>query len=126
MIAGTVNDALEAIIRLTLQGPTQQQDTVEAVIDPGFDGYLTLPSALVARLGLPWRRKTRGVLADGSERVFDIHEGTVVWNGRRRRIAIDVADTAPLVGMALLYGSALALDVVEGGAVVIKPLTATP
>jgi hypothetical protein len=62
------------------------------------------------------------VLADGSESVFDIYEGTVVWDRRSRRIPMDEADTTVLVGMALLEGPKLNVEVRVRGKVTIKPL----
>ncbi len=38
MILGVVNDAYEAVIYLTVQGPSGQAREVEAVIDTGFTG----------------------------------------------------------------------------------------
>ena len=52
MIEGTVNAAREAVVRLTLQGPTGQEREVEAVIDTGYSGFLTTSLALVSELGL--------------------------------------------------------------------------
>src|SRR5436190_16264135 len=104
MITGTVNSAREAVVRLTVQDPAGQEHEVEAVIDTGYNGALLLPPALVSTMSLPFRRRGRALLADGSETVFDIHEATVQWDYKPRRIPIDVADTDPLVGMALLYG----------------------
>lgn len=66
----------------------------EAVIDTGFDGWFSLPPALIALLGLQWRRRGRALLADGSESVFDIYEGPVVWDGSPRRVVVDEASTA--------------------------------
>ena len=44
MIQGAVNAAYEAVIPLTVQGPAGQTQDIEAVIDTGFSGFLTLPS----------------------------------------------------------------------------------
>lgn len=52
MIHGAVNAALEAVVPLTVQGAAGRAHEIEAVIDTGFSGFLTLPSALVAVLGL--------------------------------------------------------------------------
>jgi clan AA aspartic protease len=122
VIRGTVTADREARIRLTVRGPAGQERRLEAVIDTGFDGWLSLPPTLIARLGLPWRRRGRALLADGNEIVFDIYEATVVWDRRRRRIPVDEADTTPLVGMALLDGYELNAQVRAGGKVSIRRL----
>jgi predicted aspartyl protease len=46
MISGRVRNR-EAIIELEVSGPGQPLQQVEAVIDTGYNGYLTLPSHLV-------------------------------------------------------------------------------
>jgi clan AA aspartic protease len=122
MIAGVVNADLEAIIRLKVRGPVGRPKKVEAVIDTGFDGCLSLPPALIASLRLPWRRRGCALLADGSQILFDVYEATVLWDGRSRRIPVDEADTTPLVGMALLKGSELNVQVRARGEVAFKPL----
>lgn len=55
MIAGVVNAAYEAVVTLAVQGPDGQTRDIDAVIDTGFGGFLTLPPALVAELGLPYK-----------------------------------------------------------------------
>jgi clan AA aspartic protease len=122
MIAGRINLHREAIVRLPVQSLRGREQAIEAVIDTGFNGYLTLPPDLVAGLGLPFRRNGRAVLGDGSEITFDIHEAIILWDGRLRRIAVDVADTDPLLGMGLLYGYELNLQVIEGGDASIRSL----
>jgi len=122
MITGVVTADREPIIRLMVRGPTGREREIEAAIDPGFDGWLTLPHALIAQLALPWRRRGRAVLADGSQCVFEIYEGTVLWDGRKRRIPVDGADTGPLVGTALLDGCELNVQVRPAGKVTIKRL----
>jgi clan AA aspartic protease len=122
MITGVVTAYRQAVIRLTVRGPDGREQEIEAVIDTGFDGSVTLPATLIATLGLVWRRRGRALLADGSESLFDIHEATVVWDGQPRRVAVDAADTDPLVGMSLLYGYELIVQAMDGGSVIIKPL----
>ena len=122
MITGVVTADREAIIRLEVCGPAGQFQQVDAVIDTGFDGWLSLPPPLIARLGLAWRSRGRALLADGSESIFDIYEGEVVWDGQRRRVAVDEADMMPLVGMALLQGYELVVEVRPSGLVTIRAL----
>jgi hypothetical protein len=50
----------------------------------------------------------------------------VVWDRRRRRISVYELDTAPLVGMALLEGYELKVQVRNRGKVSIQPLQLPP
>jgi clan AA aspartic protease len=123
MISGIVTGARQAVIRLTVRGPTSQQQEIEAIIDTGFDGCLSLPSSLIVLLGLVWRERGRALLADGSESVFDIYEGTVLWDGKVRRIPVHEAETTPLIGMSLLQGYELTVRVQTGGNVTVRALS---
>jgi clan AA aspartic protease len=122
MITGIVTAFREALISLTVHGPGGQTQDIQAVIDTGFDGSLTLPPALIATLGLVWRRRGRALLADGHESLFDIYEAVVIWDGVPRRVAVDEADTDALIGMSLLSGYELTIEAVEGGRVFIRAL----
>jgi len=62
-------------------------------------------------------------LADGSESVFDIYEATMDWDGEARRIPVDEAETVPLVGMSLLEGYELTVQIQPGGNVTIRTLS---
>ena len=96
---------------------------IEAIIDTGFDGSLSLPSSIVVQLGLPWRQRGRALLADGSESVFDIYEATVDCDGEARRIVVDEVETIPLIGMSLLEGYELTVQVQRGGNVTLRALS---
>jgi clan AA aspartic protease len=104
MITGVVNADYEAMIRLFVQGPTGPAHEIDAIIDTGFNGFITLPPALVAALGLMRRSRGRALLANGSEELFDIYGVTVLWDGQQRYVEADAVDTTPLVGMSLLAG----------------------
>jgi clan AA aspartic protease len=123
MNTGVVNAQLEACLRVRLRGPSGQILRVNAVIDTGYNGSLTLPPALIAQLGLPWHRRGRAILADGSASVYDIYAGIVVWERRQRAIPIDEVNTTPLVGTALLAGHQLTADFRPPGKVTIKRLS---
>jgi len=104
MITGMVRSD-EARIRLTVKGGRGREQEVEAVIDSGYTGALTLPPALIASLGLRWRSVDRATLADGSTCVFRVYVGRLEWDGKVPRILVDEADTDPLVGMRALERS---------------------
>ena len=121
MITGVVQ-AREGRIRLTVRGPRRQDRAIEAVVDTGYTASLSLPPTLVASLGLRWKSFGRGILADGSECLFDVYVSKVLWDGKECRVLVDEADTDPLVGMALLSGYELKMQVRSRGKVTIKRL----
>jgi len=82
-----------------------------------------LPLAIITEFNLLWSYRDRGTLGDGSETIFDIYIGMVIWDGQLRTIEINAADTEPLVGMSLLYGYDLRIQAIEGGTVTIAPLS---
>ncbi len=47
MIIGYVNANREAIIKLAVLGENKQNQGIKAVIDTGYTGFLTLPSAII-------------------------------------------------------------------------------
>ncbi len=114
MILGIVR-AREPLIRLTICGFRRRQEEIEAVVDSGYTGWLTLPPTVIAALNPRWRTFGRGILADGSLSSFDVYQAKVIWIGRVRRVFVDEFDATPLVGMALLRGYEYKMQV-RGGA----------
>jgi clan AA aspartic protease len=121
MITG-IFDRNEARIQLQVQGPRTGQ-RIEAAIDTGFTGALTLPPKLIAKLRLPWCKLDRSILADGSECTYDVFVASVLWDGRIRRILIDEADVEPLVGIRLMKDHELRVQVRDCGRVTLRRLT---
>ena len=93
MIIGTVDARLNAIVRIAIIGRNSQRQTVEGVIDTGFDGYLTLPYRMVFLLEFPWIRSQSVILGDGNPQLCDVYDGEIVWNAQLRNIEIESADT---------------------------------
>jgi len=122
VISGRVNADLEAVIGLTVVGPRGQQHNVQATVDTGYDGWLTLPSAVVRQLHLRRRGRERGALADGTEILVETYYAMVMWEERQRAVVVDMTGDVPLLGMASLDGYELTIRVVEGGAVKIVSL----
>ena len=113
---------MEAVIHVILNSADGGQQEIEAVIDTGFTNYLTLPYAVISNLGLVWDGQQTGTLADGSEQLFDYYTASVVWDDETIVIPVNAIDSEPLVGMALLEGYDLHIEIVEGGAVTIERL----
>ncbi len=116
-----MNAAYEAVVPLGIQGPDGQTLDIEAVVDTGYSGFLTLPVALVDGLGLPFAYVGQAFLANDEEVTFDVHDVTVLWDGQPRDIEADATGSTPLMGMLLLDKHNLNIEVESGGRVVIQP-----
>lgn len=121
MIVGIVRGR-EPLVRLMIRGFRGRQQEIEAVVDSGYTGWLTLPPAVIAALNLRWQSFGRGILADGSMSTFDVYQAKVLWDGRLRRVFVDEFDATPLVGMSLLQGYEFKMQVRARGRVTIKRL----
>ena len=122
MITGQVTANREAVIELEIVSQNQQIERVEAVIDTGFNGYLTLPSDLVNLLNLQLAGNRRATLGDGNTVVLDVYLAKVIWHGQEREVIVLQAEGGPLIGMSLLYGNRVILTIVNGGDVTIDPI----
>jgi clan AA aspartic protease len=121
VIVGTVKSA-EARIRLQVIGRSGREQMVEAIVDSGFTGMLTLPPGVIRALDLRWQSLDTAMLADGSTCVFQVYAGKVIWDNRVRNVLVAEADSEPLVGMRLLRGHELRMQVRARGKVTIKRL----
>jgi clan AA aspartic protease len=121
MMQGYVNQNYEAMLALVVRNGDKLK-SITAVIDTGFTGFLSLPISIVTELELSWSYRDRATLGDGSEVLFDIYDGMVIWGGQYREIEINAAETEPLIGMSMLRGYRLQVDTVQGGVVAIAQL----
>ena len=122
MMEGFISGDREAVLRLRVRGPGGREETVEAVIDTGFNGYLTLPISLISDLALPFAGTTQAMLGDGSTVRMDVHEATVLWDNQERMVLTLASESGVLVGMSMLFGHRVTLDMRAGGAVRIDAL----
>lgn len=76
MIVGKVRRR-EAVIPLTVIGSDRRLAKIEAVIDTGYTGWLTLPPELIESLSLRWDGIGQGTLADKSVVVYDVYLGRI-------------------------------------------------
>lgn len=91
-------DGREAVIPLTLlRDPGDETRSLEALIDTGFTGHLTLPPDIVEELGLQLRGAAEVILADGSVETLPIYRIRLIWHGQERAIRAYAAPGDPLV-----------------------------
>ena len=98
---------------------------VEAVIDTGFTGFMTLPDAVINALRLEQNRNRRMRLADGRIRQFETYFATVIWHGSPITVSALVMPGRPLIGMSLLWNSDVAIAARENGRVTITEAAET-
>ncbi len=125
-VSGIVSAEREAVVRLTVFGGSAGDPggsvEVEAILDTGFTGHLTLSPALVAELGLPLLGSRNSVLADGRRVALDVYRARILWDGRRRAVEVLATQGGALAGMSMIWGHRVGLSAVEGGEVVIESL----
>ena len=122
MMQGRVNQSCEATLSIVIKNSRTTQ-LVDAVIDTGFSGFLTLPSDIISTIGLSWQGRDIATLGDGTSCTFDVYIGLVIWDGQYREVYINQSETVPLIGMRLLRGYDLRIQIIESGTVTIKALT---
>ena len=121
MMQGYVNENYEAVLTVVVKNGNKFK-SINAVIDTGFTGFLSLPIAIITELDLSWNYRDRGTLGDGSETLFDIYDAMVIWNGQYREIEVNRAETDPLIGMSLFRSYRLQINTIPGGLVTISTL----
>ena len=122
MISRFMRNGREATISVAILSTDGREEEFEAVIDTGFTNYLTFPYQVISHLGLSWNGQQLGTLADGSEQFFDYYTASIVWDNEAIPIPVNAIDSEPLVGMALMEGYGLHIEVVEGGFVSLERL----
>jgi clan AA aspartic protease len=113
---------LEAMIDVLVRDVSGNSHSIEAIVDTGFNGSLTLPPAQITALRLQWFTRATITLANGSEDEVDVYAASVIWDGVARRVLVEATDTEPLVGMHLLQRHSVRIEVQRGGEVTIEPL----
>jgi clan AA aspartic protease len=122
MIRGAVNARLEAVVRLRVRGPGGAESDVDTVVDSGCTTSLVLPAATAAALGLTFQSGGRAALADGSVLQFDVYDAEVSWDGVWQSVLVAAVGNEALLGMRLLAGHELKVEVTPGGTVEISRL----
>jgi clan AA aspartic protease len=122
MMTGVVTSNREAVLRVMVRSAHGQESLVDAIIDTGFTGFLTLPAPLITTLALAFAGTTRAMLGDGSEVRMDIFTGVLIWDNQERHVPVLAATGDAFIGMSMLSGYRMTLDVEDGDSVVVEAL----
>jgi clan AA aspartic protease len=118
MILGLFRDHLP---RVTLLLPGSSGSIpVEFIVDTGFDGDLALPSNILHQLDAQPLFLSLRALGDGTLRECPVYQLAWECNDEPRTVEVLALEHNPLLGTMLLEGCHLAVDMAEGGEVVIE------
>ena len=117
---GQVNPRMQAMVPVTIHDLLGQTLALDAILDSGFSGYLTLPLAIITTLQLPFLGSRVFSLGNNAQANFDIYVATLIWDGEEKNIQVLSSEAHPLVGMSLLKGFCFTIDVLDGGEVRIE------
>jgi clan AA aspartic protease len=124
-VDGTVLQGLEPLVPLIVIPPNGDPVEIIATVDTGSTGELTLPPSAIRDLALKLLRSDNAILADGSKVSAEVYEALVLWLDEVRAIAVYEMDGTPLLGMKLMRGCRLAMDIIPDGQFTITQIQAT-
>ena len=122
-MTGRVNGDLQAWLTVEIVTPSGQPRPIEVALDTGFNGQIALPAITIQRLELSEESSRLAITATGDRVRLTTYYSTMMWHGEPRFIEVVEADSEPLLGMELLLGNRVTLDVLEGGPVTSYPLS---
>ena len=98
-LRGTVSAQRQPIVTIKVRGILGRERVVDALLDTGFNGTLTLPPLMVLELGMPFRFARTIMLGDGTTQDVSSHRGHIIWEGvERPTTALSTGEQA-IVGM---------------------------
>ena len=124
MISGWIGGNQELVMPLRVLDANEHVHRIEANIDTGFNGHLTLPPDLPQLLGLAAAKPLDLRMANDAIETFPTFRGIVLWRNQRRTVRIIESEGTPLMGTALLWDSLLTAEMTDNGTVTIGPLPA--
>lgn len=122
MIRGRVNARNEPIVSIRIRGPLGETATLEATVDSGYTGSLTVSPRIVGELGLIRQSGGKAVLADGTVREIDCFSAGIEWHDGWRSLLISSVSGGSLLGMRAMSKHELRIRVEPCGFVEIIPV----
>ena len=120
MINGRINWLLEAIVYVEIQDTAGGLHRFECILDTGFDGDIALPLAAIRRLGLALSGRRFTILGNGDGVFMHTYVGTALWHGVQTEVTVLQTRSESAIGMSLLENNTVAMQVWDGGDVLIE------
>ncbi|MDE2837932.1 MAG: hypothetical protein OXL97_10575 [Chloroflexota bacterium] len=121
MVSGAVKGLVPVVPVAIVDGSGVPQQ-FQAVLDTAFIGTVSLPHSSIERLGLTDPSTEAVTFANGETEECNIYLATAIWGGERYSVSVYELGPEPLIGMELLNGSHVSMDVYEDGPISIEPL----
>jgi clan AA aspartic protease len=115
-------ERLQPVLPVTFRLDDGRSVVIEFVVDTGYAGFLALPPAAVAALGLRSDFDLRVNLADVSEVIAPAYAARIVWNGLETDVRVLAMGRRPLLGTSLLHGCELVAQFAENGVVTVEAI----
>ena len=119
---GRVNSLIEAMVEVVALDSNGEFAIIDAIVDTASNAPLTLPPDLIHELALQPVRGIKSTLADGSELESPVYLARLFIRGEAVDVDVVEVNGDPLLGMPLMEGCSLHIEVVSGGEVAIEPL----
>ena len=126
MISGRVRPSradgsgLEARVEIAILDDSGISRPLEAVVDTGFTGWLTVPPHLASEFGLVPTGSAPSTMANGLEVEPVFCNAVVMWHAQSVNVLVDIMENVPLIGTDLLADCRLTIDWWDGGEVMIE------
>lgn len=110
VLTGHIDERNQLWVSITVGGLHSKQ-TINALIDTGFNGELLLPLQVAIPLGLQLAGAAPYRLADGSISQQMLFSASIDWGTKRKTAIVNVVNSdTPLIGGGLLHGYVLLVD----------------
>ncbi len=95
---------------------------IEFIVDTAFDGDLSVPPHVLARLDVGYQTDRLFQMADGRQVYQPAFEINLLWDGEIRLTEVVSIKNASLLGIQLMDGKLLQAEMTDGGEVSLEDL----
>jgi predicted aspartyl protease len=114
-LTGHITNKLKPILTLSVQSAEGISEKKSFLVDTGCNLEVVLPAVEIALLRWPLVERAQITQADGRPVDVDLHEGTLLIGGFPRPVLAAALGIQPIIGMELLQGWQLCLDIIAPG-----------
>jgi predicted aspartyl protease len=123
MMTGKVNSKLQPTMSLSLIAPDGTEFELDALIDTGFSGDITLPIETIRQMGLTFYVQDVHTIGNNQDVAFNFYTGAkVYWHQKDVDVLVMEVEGESYMGMELLSGSSLFVEAKPNGKVRVREL----